>query len=254
MQRNDRRGAATFCTQRKPGRACASRVPAAAHAPVFALPIVWLWLFAFGEPALAESRPPERAPLGLQEALDQALGHNKDLAAFEHSTAEGLGQLEQAGLLPNPQLELVLEDAIGSGDFSSFDSAQTTLSIGWVLEGRVRRGRIRAAEANVEVLGARARLLRVRVAAETAEHFLAGLTSQERLERALDAIALSEEAVAVVSRRVDAGKTPAAELARAEAKLAADRLARDDVTHELKTAYRRLAAQWGGLATTLFRR
>jgi cobalt-zinc-cadmium efflux system outer membrane protein len=51
--------------------------------------------------------------------------------------------------------------------------------------------------------------------------------------------------VDAVVRRVRAGKAPTAELIRAEAELATDRLARDDVTHELSAAYHRLAAQWG---------
>jgi cobalt-zinc-cadmium efflux system outer membrane protein len=56
---------------------------------------------------------------------------------------------------------------------------------------------------------------------------------------------LAEQTVEAVTRRVRAGKAPTAELVRAEAELATDRLARDDVTHELSAAYHRLAAQWG---------
>jgi cobalt-zinc-cadmium efflux system outer membrane protein len=183
--------------------------------------------------------------LGLQEALERALGHNKDLAAFEYRIAEQQGRLEQAGLLPNPQLDLIIEDAAGSGTYEGFDSAQTTLSLGWVLEGRVRAGRVNAAEAGARLVSADGRILRVEVAADTAEHFLASLASQARLEKAEEAIALAERTVAAVTRRVRAGKAPTAELTRAEAELATERLARDDVTHELTGAYHRLAAQWG---------
>jgi cobalt-zinc-cadmium efflux system outer membrane protein len=51
--------------------------------------------------------------------------------------------------------------------------------------------------------------------------------------------------VEAVARRVRAGRTPTAELVRAEAELASERLARDDATHERAAAYHRLAAQWG---------
>jgi len=205
-------------------------------------------VLALAAPALrarAQDEAAPRAALGLREALGRALAHNKDLATFEYRIAEQQGRLEQAGLRPNPQLDLLVEDAAGSGDFEGFDSAQTTLSLSWVLEGRMRRGRVGAAAAGADLVAADARILRVEVAADTAEHFLAGLASQARLERAEEAIALAERTVAAVTRRVRAGKAPTAELARAEAELATDRLTRDDVTHELSAAYHRLAAQWG---------
>jgi cobalt-zinc-cadmium efflux system outer membrane protein len=214
------------------------------HVLAFACGVV-LALAAPGERAGAQEKPAASGALGLPEALERALGHNKDLAAFEYRIAEQQGRLEQAGLLPNPQLDLSIEDAAGSGIYEGFDSAQTTLSLGWVLEGRVRAGRVGAAEAGAELVAAQARILRVEVAADTAEHFLASLASQARLERAEEAIALAEQTVEAVTRRVGAGKAPRAELARAEAELATDRLARDDVTHELSAAYHRLAAQWG---------
>ncbi len=203
------------------------------------------WALALALTAPAIQAHAGAAPISLHEALERALRHNKDLAAFEHRIAEQQGRLDQAGRLPNPQLDLLVEDAAGSGDFEGFDNAQTTLSLSWVLEGRVRRGRVGAATAGADLVAADARILRVEVAADTAEHFLASLASQARLERAEAAIALGERTVAAVTRRVRAGKAPTAELARAEAELATDRLTRDDVTHELSAAYHRLAAQWG---------
>jgi len=206
---------------------------------------VVLALAAPAERARAQGEPATRAELYLPEALERALAHNKDLAAFEYRFAEQEGRREQAGLLPNPWLDVFVEDAVGSGSFQGFDQAQTTFSLGWVLEGWVRKGRVGVAEVGADLVAADARILRVEVAADTAEHFLASLASQARLERAEEAIALAEQTVAAVTRRVRAGKAPTAELVRAEAELAGDRLIRDDVTHELSTAYHRLSAQWG---------
>jgi len=183
--------------------------------------------------------------LGLEQALAKTLAHNQDLAAFEHRIAEQQGAREQAGLRPNPRLDVFVEDATGSGRYASFEQAETTLSIGWVLEGWVRKGRVGVEDARADLVDADARILRIEVAADTAEHFLASLANQVRLERAEEAIALAEQTVAAVTRRVRAGKAPKAELARADAELATERLSRDDVMHELATAYHRLAAQWG---------
>lgn len=185
------------------------------------------------------------SPLPLEQALEKALRQNKGLAGLGHRLAESAGRLEQAGLLPNPELGLAVEDFAGGDDFEGFDQAQTTLSLEWVLEGRLRRERVQVAEAGSALAAADAEIQRLEVAADTAEHFLESLAGQARLERAQEAIGLGEQTVVAVSRRVRAGKAPRAELARAEAELAADRLAKDDVDHELSIAYHRLAAQWG---------
>ncbi len=247
MQRTQSRGAAVCCTRggvsdlamRAPCRFLSSKMQ-------IVIALACGAILALATPSSrARAEPTGAASIDLAEALERALAHNKDLAAFEFRIAEQQGHLEQAGLLPNPEFELVVEDAAGSGIYEGFKSAQTTLSLGWVLEGRVRAGRVGAARAAAAFVSADARILRIEVAADTAEHFLASLASQARLEKAAEAISLAEQTVEAVARRVRAGKAPTAELIRAEAELAIDLLSRDDVTHELFAAYHRLAAQWG---------
>ena len=183
--------------------------------------------------------------LDLQEALARAVTHNKELAAFEHRLAEQDGRVEQAGLPPNPVLQLTVEDFAGAGDLEGFDSAQTTLSLRWVLERSIRRRRVAAAEAGSALLLTDAEILRLDLAAETAQRFLNSLANQARLENAAEAVSLAEDTVSAVKRRVQSGKSPHAELSRAAAELAKVNLALDDAEHELAIAYHRLAAQWG---------
>ncbi len=200
------------------------------------------WLAGVSNAEAADGQGPA---LDLQEALARALSHNKELAAFGHRLVEQDGRVEQASLLPKPELRLTVEDVAGSGDFEGFDSAQTTLSLGWVLERSIRQSRVAAAEAGSALLLSDAEILRLDLAAETAQRFLSSLANQVRLESANEAVSLVEDTVSAVKRRVQAGKSPRAELTRAEAELAMAKLSRDDVGHELAIAYRRLAAQWG---------
>lgn len=193
----------------------------------------------------AEGQEPQGRDLGLPEALARAFAHNKELAAFEHRLTAQDGRVEQAGLIPNPELKLIVEDAAGSGSLEGFDSAQTTLSLEWVLERTIRRRRVAAAEAGSSLLLSDAESLRLDLGAETAQRFLSSLANQARLENASEAVSLAEDTVSAVTRRVRAGKSPSAELTRAEAELATVMLARDDVGHELAIAYHQLAAQWG---------
>jgi len=218
------------------------RIDRASAAARCALALTWLLP---ADPIHAQAKESEPAALALSTALDRALASHPGLVAVHHQLAEREGEREQAALLPNPQLDLTVEDFAGGGHFERFDSAETTLGISWVLEGHARRARVGSAEAGSALASAEGEIRRLEVAADTAEHFLEGLAAQERLARAEAAIALAEQAVEAVGRRVRAGRAPRAELARAEAELATERLARDDVTHELATARHRLAAQWG---------
>lgn len=195
--------------------------------------------------ASAEGQETVGAVLGLSEALAKALEHNKELSAFEYQIREQDGRVEQAHLIANPELKLSIDDALGSGRFEGFDRAQTTLSLEWVLERTVRQRRVASAQAGSALLVADAEIMRLDLAAETAQRFLSGLANQARLENADEAVSLAESTVRAVSRRVRVGKAPRAELIRAEAELATARLSRDDVTHELRSAYHRLSAQWG---------
>ena len=196
-------------------------------------------------PLCSQAAAAEPEELSLPRALEKALAHNKQLAAFEYRLAEQAGRQQQAGLLPNPRLDLIVENFAGQGDFSGVDGAETTLSLGWAVEPGLRSRRAGIEEARSARVDLDAHILQLDVAAETAQRFLSSLESQAHLRATEQALVLAEQTVEVVERRVRAGRAPAAERLRALASLAMERLARDDVTHEQSVAYHRLAAQWG---------
>ena len=191
----------------------------------------------FSDTAWAQVEEAEGRTLGLQEALAKALKHNKELAAFEYRLEEQVGRVQQAGLIPNPEMSVLVEDAVGSGIYNGFDRVQTTLSLEWVLERRLRRRRVDAAETRSAMLISDAEILRLDVAAETALRFLSSLANQAKMVSVRDAVALAEDTVVAVKRRVRTGKAPSVELIRAEAELATARLARDDIAHDLSSGY-----------------
>jgi len=86
-----------------------------------------------------------RAEIGLYEAVARTLLHNPELIAFGYQLQAQDGRVLQAGLAPNPELSFTVEDALGTGRFSGADSAQTTLSIAWILERGVRQRRLESA-------------------------------------------------------------------------------------------------------------
>ena len=77
---------------------------------------------------------------------------------------------------------------------------------------------------------------------------LAGVAAAVVLAERGVSVVLAERTLSAIESRVRAGRAPKAELMRARAELAIERLASDDVSHEKSVAYHRLAAQWGETA------
>lgn len=190
----------------------------------------------------------ENGLINLSEAIDKTLAHNPDLVAFGYQIQAQQARFTQAQLRPNPELDLRVENFLGSGDFDGVDAAETTLSIGWVLERGKLEQRVGAARAGVSLIESEAEIQRLDVMAETARLFLASLANQERLILTREAVTFSKKTRDVVKERVDAGRAPNADLSRAEAELARARLISEDIEHELVTSNHRLSSQWNQFA------
>ena len=207
---------------------------------------VCLFLVLFSTIACAEAgMVGEGQTIGLNEAVARTVARNPELIAFGYQLQAQDGRVVQAGLAPNPELSLAVENALGTGEFTGIDSAETTLSIAWVLEHGVRQRRLETARAGVSLLDVEADIMRLDAAAETARLFFSCLSNQAQMVNAGEAVQLAQETVRAVRKRVQAGKSPQAELARAHAELARMKLNQEDFEHEWLSASRRLAAQWG---------
>lgn len=185
------------------------------------------------------------AAIGLPEALAKTLAAHPELTAFGYRVDAAEGQLRQAGLAPNPELAVTVQDVLGTNVYRGVDSAETTVTLGWVLERGVRQRLVSAAQANVALRTVDAGILELDVAAGTARRFLACLTYQSRLRNAQNAVRFAAETAQLVRERVAAGRALDAELARAEAELVRAELLQEDYEHALLSAYHRLSAQWG---------
>jgi outer membrane protein, heavy metal efflux system len=202
--------------------------------------VLLLSTIAFSSLALAADEP-----LTLQQAVERTLERNLDLAAFEYEIQAQEGVVRQARARPSPEIGLLVENALGSGQRSDFDSAETTLSLGFLIERGAHPRRIEVAIAGGEQLATERRIQRLDVAAEAARRFVTVLERQQALDDARNASKLFEETVKAVQARVRAAKVPEAEEGRALAQLARVRLDEEHADHELASARLRLAALWG---------
>lgn len=189
-------------------------------------------------------------PLNWHEAIQQTLSQNPALLASGHQLTAQAGRVQQAGLKTNPEISLAVEDALGSTDYSDMERAETSLGISWVLNGKQRQQRVAAEQARSSVFEAEHDIQRLDAAATTARLYINVLALQAHLRQTQQSIEISRDAVKLISARVNAGNSPAAEIARAKVDLSRRQLEQDDIEHELAIARRQLAAQWGETETT----
>lgn len=200
------------------------------------------------EAGRVEPTQPEGA-LKLGDALALALAHNPELKAFSYEIRAAEARILQAGLLPNPELEIEVEEYDRDGE--GFDSSEMAIVLGQAIElGGKRRWRKRVAEAEGQLAGWEFEARRLDVFAETTERFIEVLGAQERAKLASTTVELAEKTAQAVRERVRAGKEPPLQATKADADLEMTHLTALEAERELAIARKRLAACWGSTKAT----
>lgn len=184
--------------------------------------------------------------LRLRDAVSLALSRSPELAGVALSVREAEAEALQAGLLPNPELEVEFEEFAGTGDLSGTKSAETTISVGQLLElGGKRDKRTRLARIEAELAGWDYEVKRIAVITDVVRKFTGVLAAQRKAELANANLKLAEATRDAVESRVRAGKVSPVELTKAnvEVSTAGIRVRRAD--RELVAARHQLTATWG---------
>lgn len=187
-----------------------------------------------------------RGVLDLQAALALALASNPELASYSWNVRAVEASVLQAGLRPNPELGVVVEDVLGSAPYGGFDEGQTSITLAQLVElGGKRQKRLRATALASDRAGWDYEIKRIEVFTATADAFIDVLAAQRRVGLAEQATALAEHVLATVTSRVSAGSSSEAERTKAQVALATAAIEADQTALELSRARRRLATQWG---------
>jgi cobalt-zinc-cadmium efflux system outer membrane protein len=232
---------------------------------------------ALAEPELipeSESTPKEvPGQLTLQDALVLTLQRSPGLAAYAYDARIADAQILQAGLRPNPELALSLEDVRwNSADFKTssltvsplgapflsretgredgggtgLSEAEFTATVSQTIEtGGKRRKRIALAEAEKEVAQAGYAVARLDVLSRTSDLFANVLAAQDEVSLADDLVSLARDVRDVFATRVEAGKVSPIEGNQANLALAAAELVLAGARAALEDARIALSGQWG---------
>lgn len=197
---------------------------------------------SFGEEILEEPT----GLLSLDRAISLALTKNPELEAFSLEIRVREARALQAGLLPNPDLDVEVEDAGGSGKFSGFQRTQTTIQLSQLIElGAKRARRARAASLTKELATWDYESKRVDVLTQVTQAFTDVLGAQQKLNLMRNLVALAERFRFTVSERVKAGKVSPIEGIKAKVALSSTLIELERAKRKLKVTRKILAAAWG---------
>jgi cobalt-zinc-cadmium efflux system outer membrane protein len=195
------------------------------------------------KPAAAVREP--TGSLTLAEALALALTENPELAPFAWHERADEARIIQASLRINPELNLQVEDVLGTGAYSGGSQAQTTLQLSQVIElGGKRAARREVASRARGITQFEYESVRVDVLANVTQRFIHVVAKQQSLELAITNHRLAEDALTTVQKRVEAGKASALEATKAQVALARGEVLVGATRNALNAARKLLAASW----------
>jgi len=182
----------------------------------------------------------------LKDALAYALMHNPDLKAFSFEIRAAEARTLQAGLRPNPEMGIEIEEFGGSGERSGSDAMETTIQLGQLIElGGKRDKRIGLASLDRERTRWDYESARLDVMLKVTQAYVAVLAAQERVALNGKLLDVARKAQSAVTQRVEAGKDPPVEELRAGIALSRSEIGAKKAANALATARRELAAALG---------
>ena len=177
--------------------------------------------------------------LTLRRALALALTRSPALAAVSYDVRAADARVLQARLFPNPESSMATEDIGGFNE-------ESTLQLGQLVElGGKRTARIGEAKAGRALAEFDYEEKKRAVFLETHDAFIRVLAAQRRVEVNEKVVALYEEVLPDIRRRIEAGRTSALEETRSNVAIASAQIVLEQARQDLQTARYRLAAQWG---------
>ena len=152
-------------------------------------------------------------------------------------------RVRQARVRPNPELGLEAENAFGSGPFSGYDNAETTLSLSQDLELWGRRGaRVDVARADAGTAGLRRDLATIEAGARLALVYAEAEAAQRRFLLAEEALTVTIADTRAALILVEEGREPLLRGIQGESEAAAARATLDEAEAERDAAFARLTA------------
>jgi len=195
--------------------------------------------------ALQEAKEPE-GQITLRDAIAYALVNSPQLRAFSWDIHTAEANQMQTALLPNPELEIEVEEFGGTGQRHGFSSSEASIQIGQFIElAQKRSKRMHLATLQKQLAHWDYRAKRLDVISRVAAAFVDVLAAQEKFALSREMVRLTEQTHSAVAQRVSVGKDSPLKETKAKVALSTMQIQSQRASRALKSAGTRLAAIWG---------
>lgn len=183
--------------------------------------------------------------INLSTATQRTLEQSPQLQLYPYHVRALEGQLQQAGFRPNPQLDIELENAFGTGDSRFLAGSELTLSLSQVLEmgGKLER-RVDVVDRQSAALQQDYAVNRLDVVSAMVRDFYDTLRLQHLMKWNAQRIEAEQTALDVIKRRATAGAVGQADVLRMELRLAKSAARQSQLTAEHANSLKILSANW----------
>lgn len=182
-------------------------------------------------------------PAPAYDALIARLNETPPALEASALTEAAEARVRQARVRPNPVLSVDAENLLGSGPYSGYDNAETTVSLSRALDlwGR-RRARIDAAQAEAGAVSAQGNLARLDASGRLALAYAEAETAQRRFVLAQEQLSLTEADARDANALVESGREAPLRGIQARTEAAAALATLDEARAEQDAAFARLTA------------
>jgi len=197
---------------------------------------------------LAQNSKPietESLTVSYPQALQLAIENNPQLKLIATRIEASEGNIEQAGVRPNPVVEAEMENILGTGPASGIEGLEVTIGITQAIETADKRNRRKAlAIAEQELIHWEREALLADLETSVRKAFVDVLLAQQLLNLRIEQWELAKRSAEETNRLVEAAHSPVVEQTRARLAVRRHQFAMNQTERELKAAKSILASFW----------
>ena len=191
-------------------------------------------------------RVSQEAPrLTIDAAIKRAIAASPRVQAAQFGVEAAVGIQVQAGLLPNPEGSLGVENFGGVGRLNGVAVTETTVGVSQLIElGGKRDARRAVAGAGLATAETDVQLTRLDLVRDVTVAYANALAAQQQLDIAKELEIAAKEVLDDVTRRVNAARDPLFQRNKAEVAYATSVVARQTAENTLSASLQKLGRFW----------
>lgn len=187
----------------------------------------------------------EQNTLTLMQALQRTQEHNPELKMYPLYLRQADAQQLQAQVRPALRAGLAVDNVFGTGNKSSLDEAEISLTLSQTIElGGKREQRLDFSSAKRQRLQAEYAITRLDTLAETSRRYYRLLSQQANIKLQQQRIDQENKALQVIQQRASAGAVSQADVSNMALRLARSKVEAQNLQAQFISAQQSLAAMW----------